>query len=68
MVAVAFLIPLGLVVQQLAEERAAADARAQAAAVAAVLGVQADQAAIEKTINTSGEAPDRVAVHNLPER
>src|SRR5688572_21570539 len=67
MVAVAFLIPLGLVVQQLAEDRAAADARAQAAAVAAVLGVQSDRAAIEKTINTSGEAPDHVAVRALPE-
>ena len=63
MVAIAFLIPLGLVVQQLAEERAAADAERQAAAVAAVLTVKPDQVTIENTIATvSGDAAGRVAL------
>lgn len=66
MVAVAFLIPLGLVVQQLAEERARADAERQAAAVAAVLAVKADQVTIENTIAAvSGDAAGRVTVHGL---
>jgi len=39
MVALAFLIPLGLVVQQLARERALADAERQTAVVVAVLTV-----------------------------
>src|SRR5688572_32917612 len=46
MVAIAFLIPLGLVVQQLAEDRAVADAERTAAAVVAVLVVRPDQAAV----------------------
>src|SRR4029453_7993611 len=66
MVAVAFLIPLGLVVQQLAEERAGADAERQAAAVAAVLAVKADQVTIENTIAAvSGDAAGRVTVPGL---
>jgi signal transduction histidine kinase len=67
MVAVAFLIPLGLVVQQLAEERAGADAERQAAAVVAVLAVKPDQVTIENTIDSaSGDAAERVAVHGVP--
>ena len=66
MVAIAFLIPLGLVVQQLAEDRAVADAERMAAAVVAVLAVQPDQATIDSTVvNTSGDAAGRVAVHRV---
>ncbi|GIJ61947.1 HAMP domain-containing sensor histidine kinase [Virgisporangium aurantiacum] len=66
MVAIAFLIPLGLVVQQLAEDRAVADAERMAAAVVAVIAVKPDQATIDSTVvNTSGDAAGRVAVHRL---
>jgi signal transduction histidine kinase len=66
MVAIAFLIPLGLVVQQLAEDRAVADAERMAAAVVAVIAVKPDQATIDNTVvNTSGDAAGRVAVHRL---
>ncbi|GAA1026567.1 HAMP domain-containing sensor histidine kinase [Virgisporangium ochraceum] len=67
MVAIAFLIPLGLVVQQLAEDRAVADAERIAAAVVAVLVVRPDQAAVNTAVTTiSGDAEGRVAVHNSP--
>jgi signal transduction histidine kinase len=66
MVAIAFLIPLGLVVQQLAEDRAVADAERMAAAVVAVLAVKPDQATVDSTVtNASGDAASRVAVHRL---
>jgi signal transduction histidine kinase len=66
MVALAFLIPLGLVVQQLARERALADAERQTAVVVAVLTVTTDPLAVERAIaTTGGPAVGRVAVHNL---
>src|SRR5262249_23023462 len=68
-VALAFLIPLGLVVQQLARERALADAERQTAVVVAVLTVTTDPLAIDRAIATTGGPPavGRVAVHNLAE-
>jgi signal transduction histidine kinase len=66
MVALAFLIPLGLLVQQLARERALADAERQSAVVVAVLAVTTDPDAVERAISTAGGAdPQRVAVHGL---
>ncbi|WP_432987853.1 sensor histidine kinase [Dactylosporangium sp. CA-233914] len=66
MVALAFLIPLGLVVQQLARERALADAERQTAVVVAVLTVTTDPLSIERAIaSTGGPAVSRVSVHNL---
>ncbi|WP_433058301.1 sensor histidine kinase [Dactylosporangium sp. CS-033363] len=66
MVALAFLIPLGLVVQQLARERALADAERQTAVVVAVLTVTTDPLSIERAIaSTGGPAVTRVSVHNL---
>ncbi|GAA2621211.1 HAMP domain-containing sensor histidine kinase [Dactylosporangium fulvum] len=66
MVALAFLIPLGLVVQQLARERALADAERQTAVVVAVLTVTTDPLAIERAVaSTGGPAVTRVSVHNL---
>jgi signal transduction histidine kinase len=66
MVALAFLIPLGLVVQQLARERALADAERQTAVVVAVLTVTTDPLAVDRAIaTTGGPAVGRVAVHNL---
>jgi signal transduction histidine kinase len=66
MVALAFLIPLGLVVQQLARERALADAERQTAVVVAVLTVTTDPVAVDRAIATvGGPAVGRVAVHHL---
>jgi signal transduction histidine kinase len=66
MVAMAFLIPLGMLVQQLARERALADAERQTAVVVAVLAVTTDPTAVERAIQTAGGADaDRVAVHGL---
>jgi signal transduction histidine kinase len=66
MVALAFLIPLALVVQQLARERALADAERQTAVVVAVLTVTTDPVAVDRAISTTGgPAVGRVAVHGL---
>src|SRR5213593_3012839 len=48
MIALAFLIPLGLIVQQLAYERALADAERQTAVVVAVLTVTTDPVAVDR--------------------
>jgi signal transduction histidine kinase len=55
MVALAFLIPLGLLVQQLAKERAIADAERQTAVVVAVLAVTTDPSAVAKAIAKAAE-------------
>jgi signal transduction histidine kinase len=66
MVALAFLIPLGLVVEQLARERALADAERQTAVVVAVLMTTTDPTAVDRAIvATGGPAVGRVAVHGL---
>ena len=66
MVALAFLIPLSLMVQELARERALADAERQTAVVVAVLAVTTDPVAVDRAIQaTAGTAVDRVAVHGL---
>jgi signal transduction histidine kinase len=66
MVALALLVPLGLLVQQLARERALADAERQSAVVVAVLAVTTDPVAVERAIETAGGADaERVAVHGL---
>ncbi len=66
MVALAFLIPLGLMVQELARERALAGAVRQAAVVVAVLTVTTDPAAVDRAVNSlGGTALDRIAVHRL---
>ena len=65
-VALAFLIPLGLVVQQLVRERALADAERQAVVVAAVLTVTTDPVSVERALDATGRSTvTRVAVHNL---
>jgi signal transduction histidine kinase len=64
---VAFLIPLGLVVQQLREEQAIAEAKRQSAVVVAVLAITVDPVRIDGAIaTTGGQAAGRVAVHGLP--
>ena len=64
MVALAFLIPLGLVVQETARERAIADAQRQAGALGPVLAVTTDRQALERALaSTQAGAEQRVAVH-----
>lgn len=66
LVALAFLIPLALLVQQLAHERALARAERQTAIVVSVLAVTTDPVAVEEVIATTGDtATERVAVHGL---
>ncbi|GAA1338488.1 HAMP domain-containing sensor histidine kinase [Saccharothrix algeriensis] len=60
MVALAFLIPLALVVQQLAQDRAKTDAERQAGALTPVLVITADPARVEQALASVG---GRVAVH-----
>jgi signal transduction histidine kinase len=66
LVALAFLIPLALLVQQLAHERALAQAERQTAIVVSVLAVTTDPVAVGDVIATTGDtATGRVAVHGL---
>jgi signal transduction histidine kinase len=66
MVALAFLIPLGLVVQQLVRERALADAERQAVVAAAVLTVTTKPDDVQRALEATGHSTvTRVAVHNL---
>jgi signal transduction histidine kinase len=66
MVALAFLIPLGLVVEQLARERALAEAERQTAVVVAVLMTTTDPTSVNRSIAAiGGPAAGRVAVHGL---
>lgn len=64
-VVLAFLIPLALVVQHLARERALADAERQTAIVVAVLTVTTDPTAVDQAVATTTPVPGRVAVHGL---
>lgn len=64
MVALAFLIPLGLMVQQTASDRAFTAAERQAAALGPALAITTDQDPIARAVaSTDAGAHDRVAVH-----
>ncbi|AUG77478.1 histidine kinase [Kitasatospora sp. MMS16-BH015] len=64
MVALAFLIPLGLMVQQTARDRAFTAAERQAAALGPALAITTDQEAIARALaSTDGGARERIAVH-----
>ncbi|MFD8480910.1 ATP-binding protein [Kitasatospora sp. NPDC059673] len=64
MVALAFLIPLGLVVQHTARDRAFTAAQRQAAALGPALAITIDQDAIARALaSTEAGAEDRLAVH-----
>ncbi|MEV4756716.1 HAMP domain-containing sensor histidine kinase [Micromonospora sp. NPDC049559] len=65
-VALVFLIPLGLTLQQDAREQALADAARRTALVAGVLGVSADPNAVRRAIDATGIDPGRrPVVHGL---
>jgi len=64
MVALAFLIPLGLMVQQTARDRAFTAAERQAAALGPALAITTDQDAIARAVATTDAGTrDRLAVH-----
>ncbi|WP_241002753.1 HAMP domain-containing sensor histidine kinase [Streptomyces sp. CB01881] len=64
MVALAFLIPLGLMVQQTARDRAFTAAERQAAALGPALAITTDQDAIARAVaSTDAGAQGRMAVH-----
>lgn len=68
MVAIAFLIPLGLLVQQLAHERALAGAERQTAIVVSVLAVTTDEQAVEEVVMAARDdspGDGRLAIHGL---
>lgn len=68
------LVPLGLLVQQLAKERALAHAERQTASVTSVLAVTTETEEVERVVVTAqrdhlpGGAPAQVAVHGLVEQ
>jgi signal transduction histidine kinase len=68
MVALAFLVPLALMVKEIARDRALADAERQAASLAPALAISTDRTEVERAVDSTqaGEA-GRVAVH-LPGR
>ena len=64
MVALAFLIPLGLMVQQTARDRAFTAAERQAAALGPALAITTDEGAISRAVaSTDAGAQGRMAVH-----
>ncbi|MQS12435.1 HAMP domain-containing histidine kinase [Streptomyces kaniharaensis] len=64
MVALAFLIPLGLMVQQTARDRAFTAAERQAAALGPALAITTDQDAVNRALaSTDAGAQNRMAVH-----
>ncbi len=64
MVALAFLVPLGLMVREIARDRALADAERQAGSLAPALAISMNRAEIQRAMETTqaGEA-GRVSVH-----
>jgi signal transduction histidine kinase len=63
-VALAFLVPLWLVVDQIARERALSDARQQASAMVAALAVTDDRAALaQAAVSTEAGSAGRLALH-----
>ncbi|THA30139.1 HAMP domain-containing histidine kinase [Streptomyces sp. A1277] len=64
MVVVAFAVPLGLVVKEMARDRAFSDAERQAATIAPTLSITTDRAQLETAVMTTEPgAADRMAVH-----
>ena len=68
MVALAFLIPFGLVVTDTARDRALSDAERQAASVAPTLAITTEPEPLERAIiSTQGGSPDRIGMHLPPD-
>ncbi|MGW2509415.1 sensor histidine kinase [Streptomyces scopuliridis] len=64
MVVVAFAVPLGLVIKEMARDRAFSNAERQAAAIAPTLSITTDREQLERAIaSTNAGADGRMAVH-----
>ncbi|WP_455353611.1 HAMP domain-containing sensor histidine kinase [Streptomyces sp. SYSU K217416] len=64
MVVVAFAVPLGLVVKEMASDRAFSNAERQAAAIGPTLSITTDRDQLEKAVaSTQAGAANRMAVH-----
>jgi signal transduction histidine kinase len=64
MVALAFLIPLALMVKEIARDRALGDAERQAGSLAPALAITTDRASLERAVaSTQAGAAGRMAVH-----
>ncbi|GAB2905287.1 sensor histidine kinase [Streptomyces heilongjiangensis] len=62
MVVVAFAVPLGLVVKEMARDRAFSNAERKAAAIAPALSITSDREQLERVVASAG-ADDGLAVH-----
>lgn len=62
MVVVAFAVPLGLVIKEMARDRAFSNAEREAAAVAPALSITTDRDQLEKVVASAG-ADSGMAVH-----
>ncbi|CAL9291962.1 sensor histidine kinase [Streptomyces sp. NPDC101145] len=64
MVVLAFAVPLGLVIKELARDRAFGNAERQAAAIGPTLSITTERAALERAVaSTQAGAAGRMAVH-----
>ncbi|MFJ3904216.1 sensor histidine kinase [Streptomyces sp. NPDC090025] len=64
MVVVAFAVPLGLVVKEMARDRAFSNAERRAAGLAPVLAITTDREQLERAVATTDDGPaGRLAVH-----
>lgn len=69
MVALAFLIPLALMVKEIARDRALADAERQAGSIAPALAITTERAALQRAVaSTQAGTAGRMAVHLPAER
>jgi signal transduction histidine kinase len=66
MVALAFLVPLALIVHQIAEERAITDAERQASAMVTVLAITTDRSALNRALVSSPAGQEKRLALHLP--
>ncbi|GGS17189.1 HAMP domain-containing sensor histidine kinase [Streptomyces griseoviridis] len=63
MVVVAFAVPLGLVIREMARDRAFSNAEREAAAIAPALSITTDREQLERVVASAGSDDAAVAVH-----
>ncbi|MBM9508750.1 sensor histidine kinase [Actinacidiphila acididurans] len=62
MVVIAFAVPLGLVVRELARDRALTNGERQAAAIAPALAITTDRPQLQRAMATTQDRPDRIGL------
>ncbi|CAM5638519.1 Signal transduction histidine-protein kinase/phosphatase MprB OS=Streptomyces cyaneofuscatus OX=66883 GN=G3I52_07065 PE=4 SV=1 [Streptomyces cyaneofuscatus] len=68
MVVIAFAVPLGLVIREMASDRAFSDAERQAAMIAPALSITTDREELTRASSPPNGRPGRLAVHVPPPR